>query len=161
MGVPLFWVRQSKRQQKGIRDMDRQQIFDHVKQRYGTVPDHPWADQNAVLRHKENKKWYGLIMEVGRDKLGLPGDGQVDILNVKCDPVLIGSLRAQEGFHPAYHMNKEQWISIRLDGSAPAETVKSLLDLSFAATKGAAKGVRDGSAKGAGKEGRKISRLKT
>ena len=49
----------------------------------------------------------GLLMEVGRGKLGLPGEGVVEILNVKCDPMLAGALRAQEGFHPAYHMNKE------------------------------------------------------
>lgn len=138
--------------------MDRQQLFDHVRHRYNTTPDYPWADGNAVLRHGENRKWYGLIMEVGRDKLGLSGDGQVEILNVKCDPMLIGSLRGQEGFHPAYHMNKEQWISIRLDGSVPAETIKSLLDLSYEATKGAGKG--EGATKGARKkaateEGRK------
>lgn len=29
-----------------------------------------WNDWNAVLRHTDNSKWYGLIMEVGRDKLG-------------------------------------------------------------------------------------------
>lgn len=119
--------------------MDRQQLFDHVKHHYGTTPDYPWADQNAVQRHKENRKWYGVILKVGRDKLGLPGDGLVDVLNVKCDPFLIGSLRIQEGFHPAYHMNKEQWISIRLDGSVAEDTIESLLDLSFVATKGTAK----------------------
>lgn len=37
-------------------------------------------------------------MEVGRDKLGLPGDGEVDILNVKSDPILNGSYRTQEDF---------------------------------------------------------------
>ena len=64
-------------------------------------------DWNVVLRHTDNQKWYGLIIEVGRNKLGLPGDGEVDILNVKSDPMLIGSYRTQEGFFPAYHMNKE------------------------------------------------------
>ena len=52
-------------------------------------------------------------MEVGRDKFGLSGDGEVDILNVKSDPMLIGSYRTQEGFLPAYHMNKENWIAVR------------------------------------------------
>ena len=44
-------------------------------------------------------------------KIGLTGEGEVDILNVKCDPILSGSLRMQPGFFPAYHMNKEKWIS--------------------------------------------------
>ncbi len=44
--------------------MTRQEIFDWVKDQYKTEPDCPWQDQNAVLRHRGNKKWYGLIMEV-------------------------------------------------------------------------------------------------
>ena len=51
--------------------MLRQDIFAWVKKRYGTEPDYPWNDGNAVLRHKENNKWFALIMEVGRDRLGL------------------------------------------------------------------------------------------
>ena len=111
--------------------MTRQQIFTYAKTKYGTEPDYPWSDTNAALRHRDNRKWYGLVMEVGREKLGLSGDGLVDVLNVKCDPVMGSFLRTQEGFHPAYHMNKEQWHTIRLDGSAPEKEIKHLLDLSY------------------------------
>lgn len=111
--------------------MTRQQIFTYAKTKYGTEPDYSWSDTNAVLRHRDNRKWYGLVMEVGREKLGLPGDGLVDVLNVKCDPVLGSFLRTQEGFHPAYHMNKEQWLTIRLDGSVSEKEIKHLLDLSY------------------------------
>lgn len=51
-------------------------------------------------------------MTVGRDKLGLPGDSMVDVVTVKCDPMLGGSLRMQKGFHPAYEMNKDKWLTI-------------------------------------------------
>ena len=111
--------------------MTRQQIFTYAKTKYGTEPDYSWSDTNAVLRHRDNRKWYGLVMEVGREKLGLPGDGLVDVLNVKCDPVLGSFLRTQEGFYPAYHMNKEQWLTIRLDGSVSEKEIKHLLDLSY------------------------------
>lgn len=111
--------------------MNRQDVFDYVKTKYGTDPDYPWFDGNAVLRHKSNSKWYALVMEVGRIKLGLLGDGMVDVVTVKCDPMLGGMLRAREGFHPAYHMNKEQWLTIRLDGSVPGEEIKKLIDFSY------------------------------
>lgn len=114
--------------------MNRQEVFSYVKRKYGTDPDYPWFDINAVLRHAANNKWYGLIMEVGRDKLGLCGDGTVDVITVKCDPMLGGSLRTQEGFHPAYHMNKDKWITIRLDGSVSDEETKNLIDLSYKLT---------------------------
>lgn len=31
--------------------MTRQEVFDYVKKTYGTEPDYPWMDDNAVLRH--------------------------------------------------------------------------------------------------------------
>ena len=114
--------------------MTRQEVFAYVKQRYGTEPDYPWMDSNAVLRHADSKKWYAVILEVRRDKLGLDGDGMVDVLNVKCDPILIGSLRLKPGFHPAYHMNKDKWLTIRLDGSVSSAEIQDLLDLSYRLT---------------------------
>ena len=114
--------------------MTRQQLFQWMKRRYGVEPDYPWADENAVLRHRDNNKWFALVMEVGREKLGMDGDGTAEIINLKCQPALIGSLRERNGFHPAYHMNKDQWLSVRLDGSETDDELKSLIDLSFELT---------------------------
>ncbi|MCD8069241.1 MAG: RNA 2'-phosphotransferase [Lachnospiraceae bacterium] len=70
--------------------MDRQQIFDYVKEKYGTSPEYLWAryPSYAVLRHSDNEKWYGIVMDVPKNKLGLQGTDVVDILDVKCDPVI-------------------------------------------------------------------------
>lgn len=38
--------------------MTRKQLFEWVKEEYGTDPDYPWQDWNAVLRHKDSRKWY-------------------------------------------------------------------------------------------------------
>ncbi len=115
--------------------MTRQEVFEYCRQQYGTEPDYPWQDGNAVLRHRDNNKWYGLVMGVERDKLGMSGDGEVNVLNVKCDPALAGSLRMQPGFFPAYHMNKEKWLSILLEGPQPDDEVKRLIDLSYQLTR--------------------------
>lgn len=115
--------------------MTRQEIFHWCRQQYGTEPDYPWKDENAVLRHADNRKWYGVVLKVDRRKLGMSDEGIADVLNVKCDPVLIGSLRMQEGFYPAYHMNKETWISVLLDQPERDETIKNLLALSYEITK--------------------------
>lgn len=69
-------------------------------------------------------------MEVGRDKLGLPGDEEVDILNVKSDPMLIGSYRTPEGLIlSADNMNKERWSSILLEEPDLDDTIPKLLAL--------------------------------
>ena len=71
--------------------MTRQELFTWIRLRYGTEPEYPWHDWNAVLRHNDNNKWYGVVLEVSADKLGLPEAGIIDVLNVKSDPLLIGS----------------------------------------------------------------------
>ena len=114
--------------------MTRHSLFHYTTTKYNLSPDSPWSDTSAVVRHSSNRKWYGLVMEVGYDKLGLSGDGQVDVFTVKCDPIPGSFLRAQEGFHPAYHMNKDKWITIRLDGSVPDDEIKNLIDLSYQLT---------------------------
>lgn len=67
--------------------MTREEIFDYCKKQYHTEPDYPWHDYNAVLRHPDNSKWYGLVMTIDGSKMGLPVGQKVDILNVKYDPV--------------------------------------------------------------------------
>jgi predicted DNA-binding protein (MmcQ/YjbR family) len=67
----------------------------------------------------------------GSEKLGLKGKGKVDIIDLKCDPILIGSLIRNNGYLPAYHMSKKSWITVLLDGSAPDEEIKDLIHLSF------------------------------
>jgi len=115
----------------------KEQILAYAKKTYKTVPDAPFrtAPSYDVLRHAGTRKWYALFMDVPREKLGLPGSEYVDILNIKCDPVLSGSLRTGKGFFPAYHMNRESWLTILLDGTVAAEDIFPLLDMSYELTK--------------------------
>lgn len=73
-------------------------------------------------------------MDVSRKRLGLEGNGTLDIVNFKCDPAFIDSLKREEGFFPAYHMSKATWISVALDGSVDAERIKILADMSWQLT---------------------------
>ena len=117
--------------------MNREELEAYILNHYSTEPDYPWADtpRAAVFRHAGNRKWFALVMEVPRDKLGLPGTEKLDIVNFKCDPILISSLRGETGIFPAYHMNKASWITASLDGSVPVETIELLLDVSYELTK--------------------------
>ena len=117
--------------------MNREELEVYILNYYATQPDYPWADtpRAAVFRHAGNRKWFALVMEVPRDKLGLLGTEKFDIVNFKCDPILIASLRGETGIFPAYHMNKASWITAALDGSVPAETIELLLDVSYELTK--------------------------
>ena len=124
----------------------RADVLHFAAEKYGTQADYPWGSlpNYAVLRHADNKKWYGLIMDVPRKRLGLSGDEIVDILDIKCDPILSGSLRMNDGFLPSYHMNHDSWITILLDGTVDKETIFSLLDMSFERTASRQKKKRSG-----------------
>ncbi|UXN04877.1 MmcQ/YjbR family DNA-binding protein [Bartonella sp. HY406] len=116
--------------------MDRAQVFAYVQKKYQTIEEYPWQKypEYAVLRHKDNSKWYGIILNVPREKIGLEGAGDIDVLDVKCDPALIEHLSHAPGFIPAYHMNKDHWIGILLDGTLSAEDVSNHIDKSFELT---------------------------
>ena len=117
----------------GKRESQRERILQYALDTYGTEPEYPWGDipDGAVLRHSASRKWYGLIMSILPDRLGLYGEKPIDVLNVKCNPIMIGSLLTTKGFLPAYHMNKNHWISVVLDASVPDDQIFPLLELSY------------------------------
>ncbi|HAJ99680.1 MAG TPA: MmcQ-like protein [Bacteroidales bacterium] len=53
-------------------------------------------------------------------------------VNVKCEPELAISLREQyPAVLPGYHMNKQHWNTIVMDGSIGDDTIKEWIDHSY------------------------------
>lgn len=114
--------------------MNRQDVISFMKSEFGAEGEQLWAQfpNYTVFRNGKNKKWFGIIMDIERSKLGIDGEGLCDILVIKCDPILIGSLINNRGYLPAYHISKKSWITVLLDSSAPpAEEIKDLIHLSY------------------------------
>ena len=116
--------------------MDRYLLEDYISSFYKAEPEHLWMryPSFAVFRHGENRKWFAVVMELPAEKLGLPAGGRVNVVNLKCDPLLIGSLWGHEGIHKGYHMNKKYWLTLRLDGSIAPDQIRWLLEMSFQLT---------------------------
>lgn len=113
--------------------MDREELKKYIESNYNAAAEFPWVKypEYMVLRHAGNKKWFAIIMTLPKEKLGLRSNGLLEVVNVKCDPAMTGSLRMEQGFFPAYHMNKENWITIALDHSVDDEKIRLLLDMSY------------------------------
>ena len=111
----------------------RERITQYIQDAYGTQAEYLWADSpgNAIFRHSASKKWYAAMMRVLPEKLGLAEGEALDVMDIKCSTIMIGSLLATKGFLPAYHMNKDHWISIILDGSVSDGQIIPLLELSY------------------------------
>lgn len=116
--------------------MNREELTNYILETYNADQDYPWVKYPnfTVFRHANNKKWFALIMDVPRNKLSLQGDDLLDVVNFKCDSILISSLREESGFFPAYHMSKTSWITAALDGTVPDDKLRMLLEMSYDAT---------------------------
>ena len=120
----------------------REKVYGYVKRKYRSEPEYLWRrfPDYAVFRHEDNRKWYGLIMDVPQKNLGIPGEGRVDILNVKLDDLLLADMLVQrEGYLRGYHLSRGNWISILLDGTVPMKEIREMIDLSYRVTASAKK----------------------
>ena len=88
--------------------------------------DYPFDDFNwTAIRHRANQKIFALIFE---------RENHIWI-NVKAQPMWADFWRRTfSAVVPAYHMNKEHWISIILDGSMKDVDIRRLIEESFALT---------------------------
>ncbi len=114
----------------------RENVFEYVTKKYNSQIEHLWAKYpgDAIFRNNENKKWYGIVMDVSYSKLGIQKDGIVDVLNVKIDDFILKDLLIQQdGIFNAYHMKICKWISVLLDGSVDINQIYHLIDLSYSA----------------------------
>ena len=113
--------------------MTRQDLFAHIADTYGITPDYPFEGDfvTAVLRHTGNRKWFAIAMSIPRARVGLAGEGSMDVVNLKVSPEMIPSLVREAGVFPAYHMNKSHWVTVALDGTASDGMVAFLVGVSF------------------------------
>lgn len=115
--------------------MTRDELIRYVTERFSADPEYPWDDDNFIFRHQSNRKWFAVAMRVPYRRLGVDRDGVADIVDTKCGPLLMGAYRGLPGILPGYHMNKEHWLTILLDGTAQDDTIRELFEISFDLTK--------------------------
>lgn len=113
--------------------MNRQQLNQYITEKYSTLAEYPWASEPsyAVYRHENNKKWFAVIMDISKRKLGPKDDEIISVVNLKIETSLIGQLLGNDGIYPAYHMNKNHWITVELTDKTTAEQLSWLLEMSF------------------------------
>ena len=100
--------------------MKRSEVIKIISETYSVDAEYLWdGETHAVFRHPVSNKWFGIIMEVKKKNLHIEGCEKSceteDVMNVKVNPILIEDLLHEETFLPAYHMNKKNWVSIRLE----------------------------------------------
>ena len=84
----------------------------------------------SVLRRKDNKKWYAVLMTVDAKKLGLDGDKVLEIIDLRMKPEEKEGLLVLENHFPGWHMNKNSWFTLILDGGTNDEDLKTYIEKS-------------------------------
>ena len=102
-------------------------ITDYIINKYDAKPEFLWEDENAVFKCS-NGKWFGIIMNVSKNKIKGKSEEKVEIINVK---VTDEKVLKNKGIYKAYHMNKKSWITIILDDSLIDDEIKRYIDNSF------------------------------
>lgn len=109
-------------------------LIDHVENTYGRTPEYLWEKfpKNAIWRRADNAKWFGVLARLAANKIGLPGEAEVEIAVLRTDPLAPAKRLDGLTVLPAYHMHKKNWYTVVLDGTAADETLFGLLQASYA-----------------------------
>lgn len=107
-----------------------QQIIRYITEKNGDELEYLWNKfpDNAIWRRNDNRKWYALLLTATKDKLGLPSNERVEMLDVRGDAE---KLADGAKIFKGYHMNKKSWITIVLDGSVALDDIYKLIDDSY------------------------------
>ncbi|MDE6790110.1 MAG: MmcQ/YjbR family DNA-binding protein [Clostridia bacterium] len=108
-------------------------LFDYAYQKYGDSPEYLWEKfpDCAIIRRKDNAKWYCAVLTVKACKIGLEGEQVMEVVDLRADPDELAKLIDNRKYFAGYHMNKKHWLTIPLDGTVSIEEICSRLDQSY------------------------------
>ncbi len=109
------------------------QVITYIKEKYHDNLEFLWSNTptNAIWRHQDNQKWYGLLMVIEENKLGLKSNQKIEVINLKYPKDDILNIIDHQHIFPGYHMNKNHWITIPLDNRLNISNIYQLIDQSY------------------------------
>ena len=113
-----------------FKSLQAMEIISYINNKYNDSLEFLWEkfDDNAIVRRKDNRKWYCVFMKISRKKLGQEPDEIVEIIDVRCNTNIIQGIVDYKSYFPAYHMNKKNWVTIILDGTVSDGKIMLLVE---------------------------------
>lgn len=117
--------------------MTREDLDRLIQNNYGVQAERLFAKSpaTAIYRHPRGRKWFAVIMEISSAVFGQSPGKPITVVNLKTEPLLGDLLKTKSGIYPAYHMNKEKWISVRIDENTDENELLGQLAMSYRLTK--------------------------
>ena len=100
--------------------MNQTELRAYLLAKKGATEEMPFGPDNWV--YKVMNKMFALV----------PLDADPLTINLKCEPGQALLLRdVYPAVRPGYHMNKNHWNTVTLDGSIPASEIRGMIDDSY------------------------------
>ena len=109
------------------------QVIEYIRDKYGDELEYLWEQypEYAVWRNKKNRKWYGIIMLIPRNKIEGTSDELVEVVNFTYPQEEMVNLVDNKKYFPGWHMSKKSWYSVVLDGRVGFEEIKEKISISY------------------------------
>lgn len=99
--------------------MDREELRSYCASKPGATAEYPFGPGARV--YKVWGKMFALV-----------NDDEPLRVNLKCDPVLARMLRdSYPAVQPGYHLNKQHWNTVTLDGTIDDDRIREMIDDSY------------------------------
>jgi len=107
--------------------MTLRELTDKCLELEDACEEYPFYPDTPVIRHNQGARKIFALTFMYHGEL---------CINLKCKPFEGDMLRqSYENILPAYHMNKEHWIMVKLGGDVPEELLRGLIKNSYELTK--------------------------
>lgn len=108
-------------------------VIAYVRAAYGDELEYLWQKfpDNAVVRRKDNRKWYAALLTVSGRKLGFDSDEPMEILDLRMKPEELEARVDGKRYFPGYHMNKKHWVTLCLNQTVPDAEIFTRIDESY------------------------------
>ena len=107
-------------------------ISNFIKDKYNVLPEFLWDTDPGfgVFRNINTNKWFGIIMNIPKNKIVGNDKKEIEVLNVMLHDKTEEYLK-MDGIYLAYHMNKKNWVSLILDNSLNDDEIMKLIEISY------------------------------
>lgn len=114
-----------------FKNKQTKEIIKYLENKYDDNLEYLWEKfpDNAIVRRKDNKKWYAVILTINKQKLGFKENEKTEILDLRADDTEI--IVNDKTIFRGYHMNKKHWITIVLNESVSIDFIKERIDKSY------------------------------
>lgn len=110
-------------------------ITQYIKEKYNREPIFLWESAPNYGVFKKQEKWFGIIMNIEKNKIIGKDNKEIEIMNLKLDEETKEYIK-QKGIYEAYHMSKKNWVTIILDDTLEDKYIRELIDKSYNNVKG-------------------------